>query len=424
MPSNLPLLLIIAVAIVALIDYIPRAITATKKPVNVRPGFGKVPKYLIMPTVYGDISYLKNISFLRKYASKVVICTSMYETEQFYKDLDKICKKYGLRYVRGDLPIVKGKPVKNAYTIYKGVFNDLEALGVDKNTPCILIDADTYATNNVNNLVRTFIARRFSIASLRCEVSNPQSVLEILQDYEYKLAMNNRIMDPWLTSGACNMAKASVFQRIFSRHSHFFAGGDVEIGKLAYVMGYKMGHINFNFYTQVPSAFKAWYRQRIIWFAGGVRHHVINIASFSWRHYFIFFYNSLIIYLLLPLRWVELVNFPLTFFMLISISYIYLLVSTIGQGWRKEYILLPAYSFMQSMIILPVAIWRYCTYAWTQRSLGILKYDMSHFTLRVRSVFMSLNIAFAVLVLAGAGWLTVERINHWYHHGPFAGLFF
>jgi hypothetical protein len=263
------LILLATVALIALVDFIPRFFNAAKKPLKVRRARGRVTDYLIMPTIYGDISYLKNLEFLKQYANRVVICTSAYESAEFYSALDAICQAHGLRYITVDLPHAGGKPIKNAYTIYKGAFSNLDVLGATKTTPCLLIDADTISRSNVNDLVRTFVRNNCDVASLRCEAANTSNLLEILQEYEYRTAMDNRRMDPWLTSGACNMARADTFKHVFSRHSHFFAGGDIEIGKLAQTMGYHIRHIDFTFYTEIPSTFRDWFNQRIIWMAGG-----------------------------------------------------------------------------------------------------------------------------------------------------------
>ena len=53
------LILLATVALIALVDYIPRIFNAAKPPAKVTKGKGRVSDYLIMPTVYGDISYLK-----------------------------------------------------------------------------------------------------------------------------------------------------------------------------------------------------------------------------------------------------------------------------------------------------------------------------------------------------------------------------
>jgi len=417
-------LILATIAITALLDYVPRAFIWVKQAISAKTSYGRIPKYLIMPTVYGDISYLQNIDFLKKYADKVVICTSIYETTDFYRQLRQVCRKYGFRYIRVELPMANGQPVKNAYTIYRGALANLSRLGVNKKTPCLLIDADTYSNGNVNNLVRTFKAANIDIASLRCEVANPQTIIEELQALEYRLAMDNRRMDPWMTSGACNLAAAGTLQHVFNNHSNFFAGGDVEIGKLAHVMGYKIKHIDFTFYTAAPDRFRDWYNQRLIWFAGGFRHHVTNMGSFGWYHFFLLFYNSLLIYLLLPLRWIEVVNFPLTLLVLIVLSWIYTAILVTRRNWKPVYLLLPFYAFFQSMIILPMAIGRYFNLVKQHRSLGRLKYDLGAVSLSNRILYKALNYTSVLAVLYAAISFTLVRWQYWSQHGHVMKLLF
>jgi hypothetical protein len=412
------LLILLTLAIVALIDFVPRVFLLAKKAVEPEKSRRRIPRYFIMPTVYGNISYLQNIQFLRKYADKVVICTSKYETPEFYKALRAVCRKHGFRYITADLPKVNGIPIKNAYTIYKGAFANLRKLKARKDTPCLLIDADTYSNDNVNDLIRTFIAYGLDIASLRCEVATPRTTIERLQAFEYTLAMDNRRMDPWLTSGACNLARAGVFRHVFSKHSHFFAGGDIEIGKLARVMGYRLRHIRFVFFTAAPDTLKGWFNQRIIWFAGGVRHHVVNIASYGWYHFFMLFYNSLLIYLLLPLRWIELLNYPFTLGVLIVLSWIYTGILIAGKmAWRPAYLLLPFYAFVQSMVILPLGFVRYAKLAWRQRSFGLLRYELLHAGTTTRALYRTLSISSALLIIYAAAIFTVARWEYWMQHG-------
>lgn len=405
-------------AIVSLIDYVPRAFLRVKKPIKATASYGRIPDYLILPTVYGDISYLQNVSFLRKYADKVIICTSAYESEKFYKDLDTACRLHGFRYFKANVPVVRGVPVRNAYSIYAGFFKEMGGENkVSPDTACLLIDADTYALKNVNNLARAFKKSNLHIASLRCEASNPETTIEKLQAFEYRLAMDNRSMDPWLTSGACNIGLARVYQHAFANHSNFFAGGDIEIGKISSVMGYRVGHVDFTFYTALPATIKDWFNQRLIWFAGGFRHHVTNIGSYGWYHFFMLFYNSLLIYLLLPLRWIELVNFPLTMVALIVLSWLYTYILIAGHKWEKEYFLLPFYAAMQSLIILPLAVIRYFKIARAQRSFGKLRYDFGKIPLTKRFTFAFLNVTSASLVIYAAYAFTTYRIAYWSENG-------
>ena len=416
MPNSI-LILLATIAVLALVDYIPRFLLLRRKKSVVTPSYTKIPQYVIMPTVYGDISYLGNLKFFGQYADKVIICTTKHETKEFYRELRKICREHKFRYIRSDVPVVKGRPTKNPYAIYGGAFKNFYRLGIRADTPCLLMDADTYSESNINNLIRSFIESGLDVASLRCEVSKPKNTIEILQAYEYTMAMDNRSIEPWLTSGACNLSKAKIYQDIFSKHTFYFSGGDTEIGRLARIMGYKTGHLNFTFYTEVPATFKAWFRQRTIWFSGGIRHHIVNMTTFEWYNFFVFFYNSLLIYLLFPLRWLEVVNFPIALVFLLGVSWVYIFILNYGRGWRKEYFLIPFYGFVQSMVIIPFAVIRYLSYSLQMRNLGRIKVDMSRFNLMPRMAFRILNLSSAAFVLAIALDFTVLRFHYWYIHG-------
>jgi hypothetical protein len=223
--------------------------------------------------------------------------------------------------------------------------------------------------------------------------------------------MDNRNMDPWLTSGACNLATAGLFKTVFSRHSNFFIGGDIEIGKLAMIMGYRTGFMDFTFLTVAPDTIRAWFKQRVIWFSGGIRHHVTNVASFGWYHFFILFYNSLLVYLLLPLRWYEFVHVPLLLPLVVAFSWLYIGILCINKGWKPVYLALPLYSFIQTMVILPLAVIKYLKLVKIHRSFGHLRHDLSRFTLPQKTLFRSLNFASAAVVLLAALVFTIEIIQ-------------
>jgi len=408
------LYILLAVALIALVDFVPKLFNSYKKPIEVITRYTKKPRFFIMPTVYGDISYLDNIEFLKKYPKNTIICTSDHETAAFYSDLRKVCRKYGFKYAICKIPVIKGKPIKNAYSVYKGFFTR-KSLPMKVDTPCILIDADTYAKENINNLVRAFLNSEIDVASLRCEVAEENTVIQKLQAYEYRLAMDNRRMDPWLTSGACNMSTAGTYRKIFAAHSDFFAGGDIEIGKLAYTSGYRVKHINFTFYTDAPENIKDWFNQRIIWYAGGFRHYIISINKFGWHHFFLLFYNAVLVFLLLPIRWLEIMFFPELLLLLIPIGWLYSFVLTYGRNWQASYLLLPLYSAVQTMVIIPFGVARYTTIAVQSKSFGQFK-DMPNASERKyhnKSVDNLLNYATAGMLLYLSAFFILSRINFW-----------
>lgn len=413
---NSALLILLTVALVALIDYIPRFLNGFGQSIKVETTYTKIPKYFIMPTVYGDPKYLefiKNNPFLRRNKDKVLLCTTLHETKDFYNKLQELCSMEGFRYTRVNTKNKHGKAMFSAYAIYKGVFRNYQRLGINAKTPCLLMDIDTYTKDNLNNLIRKFIKEDLDISSLRCHIDKPKTLIEKLQQFEYETAMNNRKFSPWLTSGAASLGRAKVFKHIFSNHSDFFAGGDSEIGKIAKIMGYKIAFIDFLFLTEAPKTWKEWFNQRIIWFAGGFRHHVINMSSYGWQHFFLFFYNSLLIYILLPLRWIELINFPQILPVLLLLSWVYTFVLMTGRKWSKELLFLPIYSFIQSMIIIPFGIIRYIKLVRHHHSLGRLRYDMSAYSPSSRLLFTGLNIASAMMIIYIGIIFTISRIAYW-----------
>jgi hypothetical protein len=102
---------------------------------------------------------------------------------------------------------------------------------------------------------------------------------------------------------------------------------------------------------------------------------------------------------------------------LIALSWLYTWIRVLGKGWRPAYLLLPFYSFIQTMIIIPVAFGRYIKLAISQRSLGVLRYDLSRNSFMARVLFRSLNIGSASFVVAVAYLFTNARVHYWIQSG-------
>jgi hypothetical protein len=65
--------------------------------------------FVILIPIFNDTKYLSNVSFLKEYPGKVILCTTNLETKEFYKDLYGIANKYGFEVIKCDF----GDGVKN-----------------------------------------------------------------------------------------------------------------------------------------------------------------------------------------------------------------------------------------------------------------------------------------------------------------------
>jgi cellulose synthase/poly-beta-1,6-N-acetylglucosamine synthase-like glycosyltransferase len=156
-----------------------------------------------------------------------------------------------------------------------------------------------------------------------------------------------------------------------AHHSLFFSGGDIEIGKLAKMLKYRVGHIPFVFFTDVPRTFRAWFRQRMAWFGGGFRHAVINMHQYTWRHPLFYFYMTFLVYLLLPLRWYEVIHYPVILPVIIVLYWLLLAVFH-RRSFRAFYLLFPFYALLQVMVLVPLGIYTYFRMAARASNIGLI----------------------------------------------------
>jgi len=192
--------------------------------------------------------------------------------------------------------------------------------------------------------------------------------MEKLQGVEYDIAMLSRNYRPWLTSGACMIARTEVMRVMMAKHSLYYYGGDVEIGMIAMNMKARIGHLDFRVLTDVPPTFLKWARQRIGWWAGSFRGAVTNadknLHSPVWL-----LYNLIVVWALLPVKILILVEWPLT--VLVALG-LYIPITFVG-NWkvRSRWMLVyPVYALVQLFAISPAGIWEYFSYARKTRNLG------------------------------------------------------
>ncbi len=351
--------------------------------------------FTILLPIFGSIRYLKNVEFLKPYGSKVLLCTTTRETRTFNERLKAIAAEHGFNIYRSSVPIASSKARPNPWRIFSSTLTQTkdedddvwqyelgdeardeimqEGSRVVTTKYSILIDGDTVTRKPLDRLAGLMEEKKFDLASVRVLASKADTMMEKLQSVEYELAMDARKIYPWLTSGAAMIAKTGVMKEIMGHHSLFFSGGDIEIGKLAKMAGYKVGHIAFTFYTDVPRTFRAWFRQRVVWFGGGFRHAVINAHQYSWKHPLFYFYNTILVYALAPIRWYEAVKRPVIIPIVIFL-YWFLILAFHWRRARLFYLIFPFYALFQVMVLVPLGMYAYFKMAFTTENTGMIKF--------------------------------------------------
>lgn len=371
----------------ALLDFIDGVRLLFNKPLNV--DYQPVEDFAILVPIFGNIRYFRNAHFLKPYGKHVIVCTTNHETEEFYRELDKICEKYKFRQHRSEFPMRDyGKPnARNPWKIFRHFLDSLDSIEDEelsrenllinnslriRHKYCMFLDGDTVSSKSLQLVMGEFVAKNYDLASVRVEPAQVLNTIQRLQRIEYQIAMDARKQYPWLTSGACMIAKTNVLQEALSNHSHFFQGGDIEIGKLTRLLGYRVGHMDSMFLTDVPSTFRQWFRQRVAWSSGDFRHAVVNFHVFSWRHPLYFCYVTIVVYGLLPLRLWSTVEQPL---IIPSVIFTYWVLLYIFQ-WRyrsKYFLLFPFYGMIQALVVTPLGILYYLHTVYRHRNVGLIR---------------------------------------------------
>ncbi len=342
--------------------------------------------FSILVPIFGNIAYLKNVEFLSQYGNKVILCTTTKEKEEFNQAIDRIARHNNFRIFRSEVPLASRMAKPNPWRLFTNTLNSSvvinqeivrdeiikDSFEIVQTKYCIFIDGDTVAKDSFYKLIGLMKEKDFDIASVRVLVSKTETIMEKLQGLEYELAMDARKIYPWLTSGAGVVARTAAIKEIMKHHSLFFSGGDIEIGKLAGMLKYNVGHLHFEFYTDVPSTFKPWFKQRMAWFGGGFRHAIINFHSYTWRHLMFYFYTTILVYGATPLRWYEFIAHIQILPLVICIYWVLVFIF----HWKNRawfFFLFPFYALLQVMIILPLGVYTYFKMALHSDNVGLIK---------------------------------------------------
>lgn len=331
--------------------------TFTKKPVGLK---WKCEDYTILIPVHKR--YLdKNLRDQLKGKENKTIIVDDSNGYELMKDYLSNLKKEGFRVIKSENPGFKWGALKNTLRYI-----------VTKYT--LFLDDDTYSRKDFGFLVGVLEEKSADISSVKVFPSNTKTIIERLQDIEYRIAMLSRQNRNWITSGACICAKTESIKIILENHSGFREGGDIEIGLIAKKLKMKYIHTDFEVFTEVPSNFTGWFSQRYKWMGGNFRHTTMNLFSggrdvIYLSYFFIFVWTHILV------RYFLMIEYPLIFGMtvLIYIPLTFIANCKIGRTiWRKELIIFPIYALFQTMFISIFGIGWYIKSAIEQKNFGFI----------------------------------------------------
>jgi Glycosyl transferase family group 2 len=375
-----------------LLDLSPAQLQRKAKVFPIRDDAPAIDDFAVLVPIYGNTSYLQNVGYLRQYGSRVTLCTTDRENQEFYDSLEAIAAEEGFGVFRAPFP--KVKPSANGKRNTGGTIRDRvirEALLEVQAEYVVCIDADTETDTPINALVNSFAETGLDLASIRVIAQNSNTMIARFQQHEYRIAMRVRRYIPWLISGACHIAKTKVHRQIMQRHSLFFQGNDVELGLIGEASGYKVGHMLYDVPTIVPDTFQAWWRQRCAWSGGQFRLAIVNVA-YSLRLPAFFFYMSLVVTVGAPLRWLSLLT-PTRGLFFAGILYFSLTLLANRKHINLELIIYPLYAMIGSMIHAPLGLWYYVKMSRKDDNWGVIRHRSMRETLAVRKTFVRIGSA-------------------------------
>jgi cellulose synthase/poly-beta-1,6-N-acetylglucosamine synthase-like glycosyltransferase len=355
--------------------------------------------YTIIVPIYGNIRYLENVDYLHQYGQRVLLTTSAGETEDFYADLERIAREHDFRtHVSSLLPSareVSAQGVKTRATT--GTIRDtivLDAHDSITSNYVVCIDADTVTEVSLDYLVGTLKEANLDIASVVLTPANRDTLLARLQGHEYRMAMRIRRVMPWMISGGCHVARRQVHLDLMRRHSLFFQGNDIELGLLANLCEYRVGHIPFVVPTTVPSHFAQWFHQRRAWAGGEFRLFLVNLKV-TLRHPFLYLYGGFIVIVLVPARWYTLFHPNWT----LAAAMVLYVVTLFWANWKTRdasLLVYPFYTLFYTLVMVPIGVVAYFEMAIKYKNLGVISIRRQRQHARVASAPSALLVVPAI----------------------------
>jgi cellulose synthase/poly-beta-1,6-N-acetylglucosamine synthase-like glycosyltransferase len=246
------------------------------------------------------------------------------------------------------------------------------SLPVVTTTYALRLDADTSVGDDLARAVAAVHAKGAEVCSIKCAVANRSNVVTKLQALEYQMAMLGRHFRPWLTSGACFLARTDALRAIMARHSLWTPGEDIETGRTALALRMRIHHLDIAVETDVPDTWGALVRQRRLWWAGTFRHQWVNVDRNLLHLPILTSYYLAVIWISLYFKWWTMIDPHSLVSTLPLVVLAYILVTAISnvQVLSPWMLVFPLYSLVQILIMPPIGAVYYVILALRRRTLG------------------------------------------------------
>jgi cellulose synthase/poly-beta-1,6-N-acetylglucosamine synthase-like glycosyltransferase len=310
--------------------------------------------YTLVVPIFGDPRYFRNGEYLRRHRDNVLLAVNV--------DSPKMAKF--VKELRADGWRVHASRLTGRVSCPEIVFDALRSVSTDY---VIRIDGDTVSRDDLGRVVAAVRDAAADLCSVKVTVSRRVTLIEKLQAVEYDMSMLGRHNRPWMTSGACMIARSDSLRRILASHSFWFPGEDIETGVIARHYQLAVRHVDVRFYTDAPETFRAWFRQRMMWWSGSFRMAFVN-ADQTLRFPLTFAYTVCVVWLLWAAKWHELVDVGHIAAILPFVILVYTGVSFFS-NWSvrsRWMIIYPYYALFQALVLPPVGA-AYYLWLWFKR---------------------------------------------------------
>ena len=253
-------------------------------------------------------------------------------------------------------------------------------------TLALRLDADTRLGEGLPLAAAAVLASGADLCSVKCEVANRTNVVTKLQHVEYRMAMLGRHIRPWLTSGACFIGRTAALKALYTRHSLWTPGEDIETGVVAKAMRMDVRHCDFVVTTDAPDSWRSLFRQRRLWWAGNFRHWSVNLDKNLLHRPVMTLYACAGIWCSVYWKWWGMVNLralPFTLFALWVFYVVWTFVVNF-QVRSRWMLLMPFYSLAQGLLMPPLGAVTYVRIARRRGSLGRYRFGYRRRAVAVR----------------------------------------